>query len=84
VHGRRASSGQMVSISGSRRQDTIIAQLTQRIPELDAPTQETPSAPPESPTTATEQPGRVDTGAGRRAADTRLAPVVAAVVRFGG
>ena len=34
----------------------IIAALTQRIPEIGAP----PSEPPEAPTEATEQPGRVE------------------------
>jgi hypothetical protein len=38
-----------------RENRRIIAALTQRIPELEAPGQE----PPESPTEATEQPGRV-------------------------
>ena len=39
-----------------RRKDTIIMSLTQRIPEIEAPSQE----PPEAPTQATEQPGRVE------------------------
>jgi anti-sigma-K factor RskA len=38
-----------------RENRRIIAALTQRMPELEAPGQE----PPESPTEATEQPGRV-------------------------
>jgi len=39
-----------------RRKDTIIMSLTQRIPEIEAPSQELPEAP----TQATEQPGRVE------------------------
>jgi hypothetical protein len=42
-----------------RRADMLLAQLVQRIPELEAPT-ETPQEPPESPTGGTEQPGRVE------------------------
>ena len=42
-----------------RRADMLLAQLVQRIPELEAPT-DTPQEPPESPTAATEQPGRVE------------------------
>jgi hypothetical protein len=41
-----------------RRRDVIISQLTERIPAIEAP-QEMPQAPRESPTVATEQPGRV-------------------------
>jgi hypothetical protein len=37
----------------------VIAALTQRIPELEAP-REAPSESPELPTAATEQPGRVE------------------------
>jgi hypothetical protein len=40
----------------ARRKDTIIAQLTQRIPELEAPSQ--PSEPPGGPQTPPEGPGR--------------------------
>jgi hypothetical protein len=39
-----------------RRHDTLMAQLMQRIPQIEAPTQEPPGAPSE----ATEQPGRVE------------------------
>jgi hypothetical protein len=38
-----------------RRRDVIISQLTDRIPAIEAPQE-----PPESPTAATEQPGRVE------------------------
>ena len=42
-----------------RRADTLLAQLMQRIPELEAPRQGTPTDAPEAPPTATEQSGRV-------------------------
>jgi predicted ArsR family transcriptional regulator len=51
----------------------IIAALTQRIPEIEAP-REAPSEPRESPTDATEQPGRVEPQPqveGAQAPDTR-------------
>jgi hypothetical protein len=45
----------------SRRKDSIIAALTQRIPELEAATDTSGATEPrQSPTEATEQPGRVD------------------------
>jgi TolA-binding protein len=45
----------------SRRKDSIIAALTQRIPELEAATDTSgASEPRQSPTEATEQPGRVE------------------------
>jgi hypothetical protein len=53
-----------------RRRDVIISQLTDRIPAIEAP----PSEPPESPTAATEQPGRVEPQAqveGQQTPDTR-------------
>jgi hypothetical protein len=43
----------------SRRKDSIIAALTQRIPELPPAEASSSSEPTESPETATEQPGRV-------------------------
>jgi hypothetical protein len=43
-----------------RRADMLLAQLVQRIPELEAPTEAPSQEPPESPTAATEQPGRVE------------------------
>jgi hypothetical protein len=54
-----------------RRHDTLMAQLMSRIPEIEAP----PEAP-EAPETATEQPGRKDTGTAGRPAGARRAPVV--------
>ena len=42
-----------------RENRRIIAALTQRIPEIEAPTQGTPPEPPGEPTSATPQPGRV-------------------------
>ena len=44
----------------NRENRRIIAALTQRIPAIEAPSQEASSEPPEPPTTATEQPGRVE------------------------
>ena len=45
-----------------RRADMLLAQLVQRIPELEVPAEppSESSEPPESPTAATEQPGRVE------------------------
>ena len=44
-----------------RRQDTIIAQLMQRIPEIEAPREPSGATePPGGPSEATEQPGRVE------------------------
>jgi len=44
----------------NRENRRIIAALTQRIPEIEAPrNQEAPQEPPEAPVAATEQPGRV-------------------------
>jgi hypothetical protein len=40
-----------------RRNDAIITTMTQRIPELEAPSQELPKS---APTEGTEQPGRVE------------------------
>ena len=38
----------------------LLAQLVQRIPELEAPQPEAPTAAPEPPPAATELPGRVE------------------------
>jgi hypothetical protein len=43
-----------------RRADMLLAQLVQRIPELEAPQPKAPTAAPEPPPAATEQPGRVE------------------------
>jgi hypothetical protein len=43
----------------NRENRRIIAALTQRIPEIEAPPQGTPPEPSEAPAEATEQPGRV-------------------------
>jgi hypothetical protein len=43
-----------------RENRRIIAALTQRIPTIDAPQEAPGQEPPESPTAATEQPGRVE------------------------
>jgi hypothetical protein len=56
-----------------RENRRIIAALTQRIPAIEAPA-ETLQEPPESPTAATEQPGRVERQAqveGQQTPDTR-------------
>jgi hypothetical protein len=44
----------------SRRKDTIILSLTQRIPEIEAPAAESPTEAPGPPETATPQPGRTE------------------------